>query len=56
MPKPASETYTFQQFVADLDRITARETAPEAITTQIAPLLGRLVKNPDAIQIGRAHV
>ena len=49
MPKPASETYTFQQFVADLDRITARETTPEAITAKIAPLLGRLVANPDAI-------
>jgi predicted metal-dependent enzyme (double-stranded beta helix superfamily) len=45
----ASETYTLEQFVSDLDRITARETAPEAITTQIAPLLERLVKNPDAI-------
>jgi 3-mercaptopropionate dioxygenase len=44
-----SETYTLEQFVADLDRITTRETAPEAITTQIAPLLGRLVGNPDAI-------
>ena len=44
-----SETYTLEQFVADLDRITTRETAPEAITTQIAPLLGRLVANPDAI-------
>jgi len=44
-----SEIYTLEQFVADLDRITTRETAPEAITSQIAPLLGRLVKNPDAI-------
>ena len=44
-----SEAYTLEQFVADLDRITTRETAPEAITSQIAPLLGRLVKNPDAI-------
>ena len=45
----ASEPYRLEQFVADLDRITTRETAPEAITTQIAPLLGRLVTNPDAI-------
>lgn len=44
-----SETYTLEQFVTDLDRITSRESEPEAITTQIAPLLGRLVKNPDAI-------
>ncbi len=49
MPKPAPETYTLQQFVADLDRITQRETAPEAITAQIAPLLGRLVRTPDAV-------
>jgi predicted metal-dependent enzyme (double-stranded beta helix superfamily) len=50
MPKPTtSEPYTLQQFVTDLDGITARATAPEAITAQIAPLLGRLVKNPDAI-------
>ena len=45
----ASVTYTLERFVADLDRITQRETAPEAITTQIAPLLGRLVQDPDAI-------
>jgi predicted metal-dependent enzyme (double-stranded beta helix superfamily) len=44
-----TETYTLEQFVADLDRITSRERAPEAITAEIAPLLGRLVKNPDAI-------
>ena len=49
MPSSASEAYTLQQFVADLDRITARETAPEAITAQIEPLLGRLIRNPDAI-------
>jgi predicted metal-dependent enzyme (double-stranded beta helix superfamily) len=49
MPGPAPETCTLQQFVADLDRITARASAPEAITAQIAPLLGRLVGNPDAI-------
>jgi predicted metal-dependent enzyme (double-stranded beta helix superfamily) len=45
----ASEPYTLEHFVADLDRITTRETTPEAITAQIAPLLGRLVGNPDAI-------
>ena len=45
----SSETYTLEQFVADLDRITARETGPEAITAQIEPFLGRLIKNPDAI-------
>jgi predicted metal-dependent enzyme (double-stranded beta helix superfamily) len=44
-----SERYTLEQFVADLDRITGREREPEAITNQIAPLLGRLLKNPSAI-------
>ena len=29
-----SEIYTLEQFVADLDRITTRETAPEAITRE----------------------
>jgi len=48
----SSETYTLEQFVADLDRITSRESEPEAITTQIAPLLARLVKNHDAIPAG----
>jgi predicted metal-dependent enzyme (double-stranded beta helix superfamily) len=45
----ASDTYTLEQFVADLDRITASETRPEAITTQVAPLLGRLIKNPGCL-------
>jgi predicted metal-dependent enzyme (double-stranded beta helix superfamily) len=45
----SAETYTLSQFVADLDRITREETAPAAITARVAPLLGRLVKNPDAV-------
>jgi len=51
------QPYSLDNFVADLDRITAREGEPEAITRAIAPLLGRLVKNPDAIPVpfrGRA--
>jgi hypothetical protein len=44
MTTAARETYPLEQFVADLDRITARESAPEAITRQVAPLLGRLVR------------
>ncbi|HMH76100.1 MAG TPA: hypothetical protein VK547_05710 [Candidatus Udaeobacter sp.] len=43
-----SEIYTLEQFVADLDRITTRETAPEAITTQIAPL----ERGEHAVEIG----
>ena len=45
----APETYSLEQFVADLDRITARESAAAAITAQVAPLLGRLVSNDAAI-------
>ena len=45
----ATETYSLEQFVADLDRITGRESAPAAITAQVAPLLGRLVQNPAAL-------
>ncbi len=44
-----TETYTLEQFIADLDRITRREQPAAAITEQAAPLLARLVKNPDSI-------
>jgi hypothetical protein len=50
-----SGAYTLEPFVTDLDRTTTRETAPEALITRIAPLLGRLAKDPDAIpaRVGR---
>ena len=41
--------YTLEQFVADLDRITRAESDAAVITERVAPLLGELVKNPDAI-------
>lgn len=41
-------SYTLQDFIADLDRITSRETSETAIAEQVAPLLGRLVRNRDA--------
>jgi predicted metal-dependent enzyme (double-stranded beta helix superfamily) len=41
--------YTLEQFVADLDRITRAESDAAAITARVAPLLGELVKNPEAI-------
>ena len=41
--------YTLEQFVADLDRITRAESDATAITERVAPLLGELVRNPDAI-------
>jgi hypothetical protein len=52
----APETYSLEQFVADLDRITDRESAPAAITAQVAPLLGRLVRNDAAIRLPSAGV
>ena len=41
--------YTLEQFVTDLDRITRAESDATVITERVAPLLGELVKNPDAI-------
>jgi predicted metal-dependent enzyme (double-stranded beta helix superfamily) len=43
------EGYTLERFIQDLDRITAVEAAPEAVTARIAPLLGELVKRRDAV-------
>jgi predicted metal-dependent enzyme (double-stranded beta helix superfamily) len=45
----ASDSYTLQQFITDVDGIARAETSGAAITERVAPLLGRLVKNPDAI-------
>ena len=45
----ATESYTLQQFIADVDRIARAETSGAVITERVAPLLGRLVKNPDAL-------
>jgi predicted metal-dependent enzyme (double-stranded beta helix superfamily) len=44
-----AETYTLGEFIADLDRITREERSGRAITARVAPLLGRLVKNPASI-------
>jgi predicted metal-dependent enzyme (double-stranded beta helix superfamily) len=41
--------YTLEQFVNDLEAITARESDPAAITAKAAPLLARLCRNPDAL-------
>lgn len=48
-------TYTLERFIADLDRITQRETKPETITAAVAPLLAELIKNPDAVPPGFRH-
>jgi predicted metal-dependent enzyme (double-stranded beta helix superfamily) len=47
----AAQSYTLEQFIADLDRITAQENCAAAITERVAPLLGRLVRNPDAVPL-----
>jgi predicted metal-dependent enzyme (double-stranded beta helix superfamily) len=44
-----AEPYTLKDFVDDLDRITREETSGRAITQRVAPLLGRLVKDPSSI-------
>ena len=41
--------YTLDRFVADLDRITREESAPERITERVAPLLAELVRHPESI-------
>jgi len=41
--------YTLDDFIADLDRITAATDASEAITARVAPLLARLCATPDAV-------
>jgi 3-mercaptopropionate dioxygenase len=44
-----TDAYTLASFIVDLDRITTRETRPEAIAEHVAPLLTRLLRNPDAV-------
>ncbi len=41
--------YTLDRFIADVDRITRGETRPDKVTAAVAPLLGELIKNPDAV-------
>jgi predicted metal-dependent enzyme (double-stranded beta helix superfamily) len=45
----ASDTYTLQAFITDLERITRQESSAEKITEQVAPLLSRLVKDPSSV-------
>lgn len=45
----ATEVYTLDVFLSDLDRITRAETDAEAITARVAPLLARLVQEPEAV-------
>jgi predicted metal-dependent enzyme (double-stranded beta helix superfamily) len=39
-------TYTLENFISDLDRITRQKTSPRVITERVAPILAQLVKNP----------
>src|SRR5262249_50075252 len=48
-PRRPSMAYTLAQFVADLDRITRTESDATVITERVAPLLGELIKNPEAV-------
>jgi predicted metal-dependent enzyme (double-stranded beta helix superfamily) len=43
--------YTLEQFVTDLDRITRAESDATIITERVAPLLGELVKNREAVPV-----
>jgi len=44
-----NSTYSLQQFIEDLDRITRGQSAPAKIIAEAKPLLAELVKNPDCI-------
>jgi len=44
-----TETYTLNDFIADLDRITREEASAHRVTERTAPLLARLVRNPGSI-------
>jgi len=45
----ATATYALKDFIADVDRIARDETSAQVITERVAPLLAKLVKNPDAV-------
>jgi predicted metal-dependent enzyme (double-stranded beta helix superfamily) len=45
-----AEEYSLQDFIGDLDRITATEKSAAAIVRQAKPLLERLVRNPKALE------
>jgi predicted metal-dependent enzyme (double-stranded beta helix superfamily) len=43
------DRYTLDHFIDDVERIVRAETSPDDITAQVAPLLGKLVRQPDCI-------
>jgi predicted metal-dependent enzyme (double-stranded beta helix superfamily) len=44
-----TSTYTLENFIADLDRITRDEANPHAIVERVAPILAKLVTNPNTV-------
>lgn len=42
-------SYSLQNFIEDLDRITRAETAQESIVTKAKPLLAKLIEQPDCL-------
>ncbi|MGH7279482.1 MAG: hypothetical protein ACREJG_12455 [Candidatus Rokuibacteriota bacterium] len=44
-----TDTYRLEHFIADVDRIAGEHTAPDAVVARVAPLLARLVKDPDSV-------
>src|SRR5262249_10337757 len=44
-----TRTYTLQDFIVDLDRITHEENSALRITGRTAPLLSRLVPDPSSV-------
>ena len=46
-----AETYTLQDFIEDLDRITRAEASQEQIVSAAKPLLAKLVQNPNCIEV-----
>jgi predicted metal-dependent enzyme (double-stranded beta helix superfamily) len=44
-----ADRYTLDDFIADVALIVRKETSPHGITAQVAPLLARLVRQPDCL-------
>ena len=42
-------SYSLQNFIEDLDRITRAETAQESIVAKAKPLLAKLIEQPDCL-------
>jgi predicted metal-dependent enzyme (double-stranded beta helix superfamily) len=42
-------TYTLERFIQDVDRVASEETSAETIARRVAPLLGRLIAQPEVV-------